>query len=143
VPTDVLHDLDEAAQPYGGVLHLASGGHRTLIAEAMREAAERQPEQEGYVAELEQWTHRYAGGHDGIPSDVRLEGPPPSYGDLVLRWFPRGTLRQPRGGMDHEDASVLAILTADDDERACTSQSNAVAAARGAGRRARDSGRPE
>ncbi|HSK60420.1 MAG TPA: nitroreductase family protein [Actinomycetospora sp.] len=116
VPPDALDALGDAARPFGGVLHLAFGGHRGLVAEAMREAAERQPEQEGYAAELQQWTHRYAGAHDGIPASARLDGPPPSYRDLVLRWFPRGTLRQPRGGADHEDASVLAILTAVDEE---------------------------
>lgn len=115
VPTDVLRELDDAARPFGGVLHLTFGTHRTLVAEAMREAAERQREHEGYAAELQQWTHRYAGAHDGIPASARLDGPPPSYRDLVLRWFPRGTLRQPRAGTDHEDASVLAILTAVDD----------------------------
>jgi nitroreductase len=115
VPTTVLQALDDAARPFGGVLHLAHGGHRAVVADAMREAAEQQPRQEGYAAELEQWTHRYAGGHDGIPASARLDGPPPAYRDLVLRWFPRGTLRQPRGGADDRDASVLAVLTAVDD----------------------------
>ena len=115
VSDDVLRALDEAARPFGGVLHPASGAQRVLVAEAMREAAERQRDAEGYAAELQQWTHRYAGAHDGIPAGARLEGPPPSYRDLVLRWFPRGTLPQPHGGMDHEDASVLAVLTAEDD----------------------------
>jgi nitroreductase len=116
VPPDVLGALGDAARPFGGVLHVAFGAHRALFAEAMREAAERQPEQEGYATELYRWTHRYAGARDGIPAAARLEGPPPSYRDLVLRWFPRGTLRQPHGGMDHEDASMLAILTAVDEE---------------------------
>ncbi|MEJ2861727.1 Acg family FMN-binding oxidoreductase [Actinomycetospora flava] len=115
VPTTVMQSLDDAARPHGGVLHLAFGTHRALVAEAMAEAAERQPRQEGYVEELEHWTHRYAGAHDGIPAHARLDGPPPSYRDLVLRWFPPGTLRQPRGGADRRDASVLAILTAVDD----------------------------
>ena len=45
-------------------------------------------------------------------------------GDVALENLPASIgLAHPRGGMDHEDASVLAILTADDDERACTSQS--------------------
>jgi len=116
VPPDVLGALGDAARPFGGVLHVAFGAHRSVFAEAMREAAERQPEHEGYAAELYRWTHRYAGARDGIPAAARLEGPPPSYRDLVLRWFPRGTLRQPSGGMDHEDASMLAILTAVDEE---------------------------
>lgn len=115
VDTTVLQALDDAARPFGGVLHLAYGGHRTVIAEAMREAARRQPAQEGYTAELHRWTHRYAGGQDGIPASARLEGPPPAYRDLVLRWFPTGTLRQPRDGADDRDASVLAVLTAVDD----------------------------
>ncbi|GLZ49661.1 NAD(P)H nitroreductase [Actinomycetospora sp. NBRC 106375] len=112
----VLGALDDAARPFGGVLHLTYGGHRALLAGAMRDAAARQPEQEGYLAELNQWTHRYAGAHDGIPAGARLDGPPPSYRDLVLRWFPRGTLRQPHAGADHEDASALAVLTAVDDD---------------------------
>jgi nitroreductase len=115
VSTDVAEALDDAARPFAGVLHLALGGDRALVAEAMREAAERQREQEGYAAELDRWTHRYAGAHDGIPVGARLEGPPPAYSDLVLRWFPRGTLRQPRGGADHQDQSALAILTAVDE----------------------------
>jgi nitroreductase len=115
VPTEVLDALDDAAHPFGGVLRVASGSRRAIVAEAMREAAERQLDHEGYVAELAQWTHRYAGARDGIPAGARLDGPPPPYRDLVLRWFPRGTLTQPRGGADHEDASVLAVLTAEDD----------------------------
>ncbi|MHC1557750.1 Acg family FMN-binding oxidoreductase [Actinomycetospora sp. C-140] len=115
VPVDVLHALDDAARPFGGVLHLAYGTYRTLVAEAMREAAERQPEQEGYLAELHRWTHRFAGAGDVIPASARLDGPPPSYSDLVLRWFPRGTLRQPRAGADHRDSSALTVLTAVDD----------------------------
>ena len=81
----------------------------------MREAAERQPEQEGYAAELHRWTHRYAGGRDGIPaapaSRVRL----PPIATWCCAGSPQGTLRQPHGGMDHEDASMLAILTAVDE----------------------------
>ncbi|PVZ06930.1 Acg family FMN-binding oxidoreductase [Actinomycetospora cinnamomea] len=115
VPTDVLEALDDAARPFDGVLHLAFGGDRAMVAEAMREAAERQRENVGYAAELQRWTHRYAGAGDGIPAGARLEGPPPSYRDLVLRWFPSGTLRQPRGTADHRDESALAILTAVDE----------------------------
>lgn len=115
VSTDVVDALDDAARPFGGVLHLAFGHDRALVVEAMREAAEQQPQREGCASELHHWTHRYAGSHDGIPADVRLDGPPPAYGDLVLRWFPPGRLDQVRGGMDHEDASALAILTAVDD----------------------------
>ncbi|MDF2977477.1 MAG: nitroreductase [Actinomycetospora sp.] len=115
VSTDVVSALDDAARPFGGVLHLAFGSDRAHVADAMREAAERQREQVGYAAELQRWTHRYAGAHDGIPAGSRLEGPPPSYHDLVLRWFPSGTLHQPRDGADHRDGSALAILTAVDE----------------------------
>jgi hypothetical protein len=111
----VLADLDDAARPYGGVLHQAIGAHREVVVEAMREAAERQRDSEGYATELDHWTHRYAGGHDGIPAAARLDSPPPTYRDLTLRWFPRGTLRQARAGADHRDASTLAVLSAVDD----------------------------
>ncbi|MFC5139871.1 Acg family FMN-binding oxidoreductase [Actinomycetospora rhizophila] len=115
VPIEMLQALGDAARPYGGVLHLTVGGQRAVVAEAMREAAEQQREHPGYPAELERWTHRYAGAHDGVPAGARLEEPPPSYRDLVLRWFPRGTLRQPHAGADHQDASALTILTAVDE----------------------------
>jgi nitroreductase len=115
VDREVMSDLADAARPYGGVLHEAFGSHRAVVVEAMREAAERQRDAEGYAAELDQWTHRYAGGHDGIPASARLDSPPPTYRDLTLRWFPRGTLRQTRGGAYHRDASTLAVLSAVDD----------------------------
>lgn len=112
VDPGVLDELVRAARAFDGGLHVVSGHARRSLVDAMRDAALLQLDRPGYAAELQRWTHRYAGGADGIPHGARL-AEPHLYDDLVLRWFPGGGLHQPRGGTDHEDASTLLVLTAD------------------------------
>ena len=116
VPPPVMAALAEAAHPFGATLDLVVGGHRRMLIEAMAEAARLQEQQEGYAGELQRWTRRYAGGHDGIPAGARLDEPVPHYRDLELRHFPAGSLSQPRSGADERDASLLAVLCAADEE---------------------------
>jgi nitroreductase len=112
VDPGVLDELARVARAFDGALHLVAGRARRALVGAMRDAALLQLDRPGYVAELQRWTHRYAGGADGIPHDARLTEPH-LYDDLVLRWFPGGRLDQPHGGSDHADASTLLVLSAD------------------------------
>jgi len=115
VDTDTLEDLAAAAHEQDGIVHIASGAGRRVLAEAMVDAAGSQHDAPGYAAELARWTHRLAGAEDGIPpwAVPVSQGP---YRDVGMRPHPRGTLRQPRGSRDDDDASVLMVLsTAGDD----------------------------
>lgn len=115
VTPDLVDALADAARPFGGALHVAVGGSRQVIIEAMSEAASAQRAHEGYAAELQRWTHRFAGARDGVPAGARPDEPR-TYGDLDLGRFPSGTLRQPRGGHDHDDASTILVLSAVGDD---------------------------
>jgi nitroreductase len=117
VDPGVLDELVRAARAFDGALHVVTGHARRTLVDAMRDAALLQLGRPGYAAELQRWTHRYAGGADGIPHGARL-AEPRLYDDLVLRWFPGGGLDQPHGGADHEDASTLLVLSADGDDAA-------------------------
>ncbi|GAA4880727.1 Acg family FMN-binding oxidoreductase [Actinomycetospora straminea] len=117
VDPGVLDELADAARAFDGVLHAVTGHARRCLVHAMRDAARLQLDRPGYPAELQRWTHRYAGAADGIPHGARLTEPH-LYDDLVLRWFPGGGLDQPHGGADHADASTLLVLTAGGDDPA-------------------------
>ncbi|GAA4785066.1 NAD(P)H nitroreductase [Actinomycetospora chlora] len=113
----VLDELALVARTFGAALHVVGGHARRALVDAMRDAALLQLDRPGYTAELQRWTHRYAGGADGIPHSARL-AEPHLYDDLVLRWFPGGGLHQPPGGADHADVSTLIVLTVDGDDTA-------------------------
>jgi nitroreductase len=116
VDPGTIERLADAARAYGGTLHVAVGATRRLLLEAAREADRALREREDYAAELQHWTHRYAGAHDGIPATSRPGTPAVAYGDLEMRWMPSGTLDRPRAGVDVRDSSQLLLMAASSDD---------------------------
>ena len=116
VGPDVIERLADAARLYGGTVHLAVGAVRRVVLEAAREADLAQRERVDYAAELQHWTHRLAGAHDGIPATSRSSAPAEAYGDVEIRWMPPGTLDRPRVGVDVRDSSQLLLVAAPSDD---------------------------
>ena len=79
VPADLLHELAEHARRAGARLRPAHDpGLHARLAGALADAARHQQQAPGYVTELERWTHRYTGSHDGIdPGNLVTGGPLP------------------------------------------------------------------
>ncbi len=79
-------------------------------------AATLQRQQAGYASELARWTGRYAAAGDGIRSDTVVSGiglP----GEVPMRPFPRAGLAQSPHSFEHEDASVLMVLSSHTGDR--------------------------
>jgi len=67
VPTELLAELAEQARHAGAdLVPVADTATRERLVAAFREAAARQRFAPGYAAELQLWTRRGAGAHDGI-----------------------------------------------------------------------------
>jgi nitroreductase len=92
---------------------------RQRLTATITDAAHRQEFAPGYAAELQQWTHRYAAGHDGVFATTVTAAPVGQTGVSLLRRFPRGTLTQPPqapgDGPADDAAELLVIVTAHDD----------------------------
>jgi len=116
VGPDVVDRLADAARPYGGTVHLAVGATRRIVLDAAREADRVQRERLDYAAELQHWTHRLAGAHDGIPASSRPGTSGAAYDDVEMRWMPPGTLDRPRVGPGVRDSSQLLLLAAPSDD---------------------------
>ncbi|MCD2195831.1 NAD(P)H nitroreductase [Actinomycetospora endophytica] len=116
VGTDAVERLVDAARPYGGTVHLAVGATRQAVLDAARDADLAQRGHLDYAGELQHWTHRSAGDHDGIPATSRPGTPAAAYGDMAVRWMPAGTLDQPRSGLDVRDSSQLLLIAVPSDD---------------------------
>lgn len=95
----------------GAHLHIvAAGDARKQLMGLITSSATLQRQQTGYAAELARWTGRYAAAGDGIRSDTVVSGiglP----GEVPMRPFPRAGLAQSPHSFEHEDASVLMVLS--------------------------------
>lgn len=116
VGPEAVEALAEAARAGGGTLFLATGSVRRAVVEAAAEADRTLRERVDYAAEMQHWTHRYAGAHDGIPATSRPDTPAVAYGDVEIRWMPSGTLDRPRVGLGVRDASQVLLLAASSDD---------------------------
>jgi nitroreductase len=116
VGPEVIDRLADAARACGGTVHLAVGATRRIVLDAARDADRAQRERDDYAGELQHWTHRLAGAHDGIPASSRPASPAAGYGDMEMRWMPPGTLDRPRVGLDVRDSSQLILLAAPADD---------------------------
>ncbi len=123
VPPAVVHELRHRARGAGAVLLPADrAALRDRLTAALVEAGRRQPREPGYVTELEMWTRRYAGAHDGVAGGSIA---PPAIGTTTaspLRAFPGGRLAQPGppAGDDRpadDAAELLVVTTPGDHER--------------------------
>lgn len=107
----LLDVLVHRAAGCGAHLHVvAAGVARKRLMELITAAATLQRQQRGYASELARWTGRYAAAGDGIRSDTVASGiglP----GEVPMRPFPRAGLAQSPHSFEHEDASVLMVLS--------------------------------
>lgn len=116
ISPEVIEQLADAARLYSGTVHVATGSTRQAVLEATQEADRLLRERVDYAAELQHWTHRLAGAHDGIPASSRPGTPAVSYGDVEIRWMPSGTLDRPHAGLDVRDSSQLLLLAVPSDD---------------------------
>lgn len=114
VPATVLRSLADRARRHGALLvHVTPGPMRDRLEGVLVDAAAEQATVPGYAAELQQWTRRYAGGHDGISAGSVAAPPAGLPGPWPLRPFPRYALPQPRQVPAHAapvDAAEFVVL---------------------------------
>lgn len=116
VDAGTLDALVGAAAAEGGVLWpVLDPGRRERLLALLGDAATRQQDAPGYLAELMTWTHRYHNAHDGVPIDAvpRVSGTAVA----LPRRFPAGTLG-PEDGCSIGAGTLLALCTRDDDTAA-------------------------
>ncbi|WP_344428067.1 Acg family FMN-binding oxidoreductase [Pseudonocardia ailaonensis] len=77
------------------------------VAEVLAAAADEQRHEPGYLAELLQWTHRYADGRDGVPVGA-VPSSATRPGERHLLRFPSGSL--PGRATDGPDGGTLLVL---------------------------------
>jgi hypothetical protein len=92
---------------------------RARLTAALVEAGHLQAPTAGYTAELELWTHRYAGARDGLAAGSIGPAPVGAVSASPLRRFPPGRLTQPRQLPGHgpadDTAELLVLATPGDD----------------------------
>ena len=112
IPEDSWRELVDAATEQGAILRpVASGRPRSVLMDAIREAARRQQEIPGYTTELAAWSGRRT-GDDGIPAANLLHHRAP--GITAARRFADGDIQL--ASPTQQDEAVLAVLgtTSDD-----------------------------
>ncbi|MBO0850616.1 MAG: NAD(P)H nitroreductase [Pseudonocardia sp.] len=142
VPAALLRTCMRQAEREGARLHPVTQPYpRRRLRMAISAAAHEQQLTPGYAAELQLWTSRYAGSHDGISPDTVPTPPIGLAEESPLRWFGTGRLRQPphlAGDGPADDAAELLIVVTDADGelswlRAGEATSAALLAATGLG----------
>lgn len=117
VADGLLEILIERAAGCGADLHVVSrSATRERLIEMITHSASLQRQQAGYAAELARWTGRYTGSGDGIRSSTVAAGVGHP-GDVPMRAFTRAALAQSPHSFEHEDASVLMVLSSRSDDR--------------------------
>lgn len=117
VDSHLLDTLVAHADRCGADLYVVTGATaRTRLIETIARSASLQRQQAGYGAELARWTGRYGGAADGIEAGTVAAGIDLP-GDVPMRRFTEGRLRQPTHSLQHADASVLTVLSARSDDR--------------------------
>ena len=125
VPAELLVELAEQARHAGAdLVPVADDSTRERLVAAFREAAAHQRFAPGYAAELQLWTRRTAGTHDGIGAGNIAA---PLENGFPVRTFPRqGQLTQPRPAAgsstpeaaDAVDAAELMVIVTEGDDTA-------------------------
>lgn len=113
----LLDVLVREAADRGTDLHVVTAGDtRKRLMGLITASATLQRQQAGYAAELARWTGRYAASRDGIRSDTVASGIGMP-GEVPMRPFPRADLAQSPHSFEHEDASVLMVLSSHTGDR--------------------------
>lgn len=125
VPVGQVTALVEQARHTGVLLVPVTGdAARLRLTTVLADAAHRQASVPGYAAELQVWTRRYPGGHDGVAAGGIAPAPVGSTMPSPLRPFPRGELGQPHrpiggdtaiGDPAADAAELLVVATTGDD----------------------------
>jgi nitroreductase len=133
VPATLLSELAARAHRENTrVLPVTGTDMRNRLISTLRTAAHEQAVAPGYAAELQLWTHRYAGSHDGVAVENVAASPPGLVGESPLREFPRAGLAQPRNpagsGAPDDAAELLIFATTHDDHLAWLRAGEALSA---------------
>jgi nitroreductase len=120
VPAEHLQVLTDQARRTGSLLlPVVGAAMRQRLTATLTDAAHRQEFAPGYAAELQQWTHRYARGRDGVSAAGVAPAPIGLTGVSLLRRFPLARLAQPPRSSGHfsadDAAELLVIVTVHDD----------------------------
>jgi nitroreductase len=115
VAEKLLTTLVGYAAACGTDLHIVAGRARERLIENLTRSASLQRQQEGYAAELARWTGRYAGAGDGVAADTVASGISRP-GEVPMRAFTGGGLAQSPHSFEHDDASVLMVLSSPTDD---------------------------
>jgi len=112
----LLDTLVERAAGCGAALHVVTGGvARDRLMATITHSASLQRQQSGYAAELARWTGRYAAAGDGIEAATVAAGISLP-GEVPMRAFPHAELVESPHSFEHEDASVLMVLSSLSDD---------------------------
>jgi nitroreductase len=119
VPAEALAELTEVAEAEDTVVLAVPGELRRQLDRALVDAAREQAVAPGYAAELQLWTHRFAGSRDGVPVANVAAPPPGLVHDSPLRQFAEAALPQPHhlaGTGSSDDAAELLVLATTGDD---------------------------
>jgi nitroreductase len=117
VPSALIRGLVDAAARTDVLLVPVERPHERFTA-VLADAAARQRWIPGYPAELQIWTRRHGGAHDGIPPTAIANAPVGLAKPSGLRRFPHAQLSQPLPLAGHglpDDAAAFLVLATDDD----------------------------
>jgi nitroreductase len=117
VPAELIDGLVAAAARTDVLLVPVDRPHERFTA-VLDDAAARQRWIPGYPAELQIWTRRHGGAHDGIPPTAIADAPSGLTGPSGMRSFPHARLSQPLPHAGHglpDDAAAFLVLATTDD----------------------------
>jgi nitroreductase len=116
VPRSVLLLLEDRAAAEGAAIREAAGSReRYELATAIGIAAAKQDADPAYRFETRAWSGTHA-DRDGVPAANAPSGLP-QHGDVQLREFPGGEMRDERAGEWEEDGAALLVLGTSADDR--------------------------
>jgi nitroreductase len=117
VPRDLVDVLVTRAGEEGALLvPVTDPDRRALLLAVLTQADVLQRTHAGYMSELQRWTHRPHGGHDGIPRDT-ITAPPigAGAGNPHRRFGAPGLAQTPTPPGSHPDGAVFLVLTTGQD----------------------------
>jgi len=116
VPQELIGQLVSSARAEGVEAQEVLGRARDELLMAITTAAASQEADPEYRAEIREWSGVYSGASAGVPA-ANIPAGSRQYGNLHLREFAPGELRQTGGAPLSDDAgSLLVLSTSSDDE---------------------------
>jgi nitroreductase len=115
VPDGIIDQLVRAARAEGVEAHEVAGRARSELLAAIVSAADAQESDPLYRAEIREWTGVYPGASAGVPA-ANIPAGSRQYGDLRLREFAPGELRQAANTLLGQGAGALLVLSTSSDD---------------------------